>query len=524
MRDPKILADTLSLCSSLMGGILEASEEFPEQWTCGKFEVEIWKVLMQLGAFLLARVLGTRMGYQGTSVPGHSDVGKGAHRLKYKGRKKRWITTVFGKLFYWRAYYRHTKLKDSRWPRDEELGLAPREPLSPELQKKVALLSTVTESYDQATETLKEFLPVDLQYKQAQRECMKLGAEMEKSVQEKVQEVFEQHQQPVDPAIQPPEAVLVVCDGITVPHCAGEDMEIKVARIDVAALQPPPAKSTKKRILKPRNGVKKKKSQGDNQERQKELVDLKESREQREYKDASKLVEECVREVAPGRNQASMYRKTTENSTYVATSRLGAENFGRCMWLAAQQLGVELTALVLFLADGSKWCWEICKENFPNAVQILDIFHVARHVIEAANALWGTRSAEAKAWRKRILVQILRGEVGAVIRELEVLDFIEESKRKARQALLTYLHNNQGRMDYPTYIQKGYPISSAMAEGACRHVIGTRMKGSGRRWDDDGGDAMARLRALKCGGRWNDHFERRQAARRAAVSELKKAA
>jgi hypothetical protein len=30
MRDPKILEDTLSLCRSLMVGILETSEEFPE--------------------------------------------------------------------------------------------------------------------------------------------------------------------------------------------------------------------------------------------------------------------------------------------------------------------------------------------------------------------------------------------------------------------------------------------------------------------------------------------------------------
>ena len=94
----------------------------------------------------------------------------------------------------------------------------------------------------------------------------------------------------------------------------------------------------------------KKKSKAESQERQTELADLKESREQRQYKDASKLVEDCVREVAPGRGRASMYRKTTENSTYVATSRLGVENFGRCMWLAAQQLGVGLTALVIFLA------------------------------------------------------------------------------------------------------------------------------------------------------------------------------
>lgn len=522
MRDPKILEETLSLCRSLMGGILEASGEFPEPWAFGKLEVEIWKVLMKVGAFLLARICGARTGDQGKSVPGHRDVGKGTHRLKSKGLRKRWVTSVFGKIFYWRAYYRSSALKDSRWPRDEELGLAPKELLSPGVQQKVALLSTVTESYDQATATLKEFLPVDLQYKQAQRECVKLGAEMETAVREQVQKVFEEKQPLPDPAIQPPDALLVGCDGITVPHCAGEDMEIKVARMEPVALQPPAPRTGRQRTVKPRQGAKK--PQTGDRERQQELSDLKESREQREYKDASKLVEDSVREVAPDRNQASMYRRTTEASTYLATARLGVENFGRCMWLAAQQLGVELTALILFVADGGRWCWDICETHFPSAIQILDIFHVARHVIAAANALWGTRSVESKRWRKQILVQILRGQVEDVIRELEGLDYVEETKRTARKSLLTYLINNRTRMDYPSYIEKGYPISSAMAEGACRHVIGTRMKGSGRRWDDDGGDAMARLRALKCSGQWHQHFERRQDARKLAVQELRRAA
>jgi hypothetical protein len=522
MRDPKILEETLSLCSSLMGRILETTAQFPEQWAFGTLEVEIFKVLMQVGAFLLARICGARTGDLGKSVAGHRDVGQGTHRLKSKGLRRRWVTSVFGKIFYWRTYYRHAKFKDSRWPRDEELGLVPGELLSPGIQQKVALLSTVTESYDQATATLKEFLPVDLQYKQAQRECVKLGVEMETREKKQVEKVFEQKQPLQDPTLPAPDAILVGCDGITVPHCAGEDMEIKVARMEPVALQPPPPKTNRKRVVKPRNGAKKQQAQ--DPQRKQELTDLKESREQREYKDASKLVDTCVREVAPERNQASMYRRTTETSTYLATTRLGVESFGRCMWLAAQALGVELTALILFVADGGKWCWDVCATHLPNAVQILDVFHVARKVIEAANVLWGARSSEAKCWRKQILVQILRGQVDEVIRQLEALDYVEASKREARKKLLTYLVNNRTRMSYPSYIEKGYPISSAMAEGACRHVIGTRMKGSGRRWDDDGGDAMARLRALKCSGQWKKHFQLRQEARRQAMRELCKAA
>lgn len=522
MQDPKILDETLSLCRSVLEDLLTRAEKSEEPYTALRLETELFRALMTIGAFLLARLFGARTGYQGKSVPGHRDVGKGTHRLKYKGRKKRWVVTIFGRIFFWRAYYRNSKLKDSRWPRDEELGLVPRELLSPAVQEKVALLSAVTESYDQATQTLKEFLPVDLQYKQAQRECIKIGSHMERAEQEQIHKVFEERQMPGSPNVAPPEAVMIGTDGITVPHCAGEDMEIKVGRVDRVALQPPPAQPTRTRTLKPRRGAEKRKTESPS--RKEHLADLKESREQREYKEASKVVGEALEEAAPGRDQRPMYRKTTETSSYVATARLGADQFGRMLWLAAQAIGVELAPLVLFLADGSKWCWDVCKTHFPNAIQILDVFHLAKHIIQTANVLFKPRSPEARAWRKRILVRILQGGIEEVIRELDTVTCLDETKRTACKDLHTYLCNNRSRMNYSEYIARGYPISSAIAEGACRHVIGTRMKGSGRRWDDDGADAMARLRALKCSGRWGSSFAERQQARLDAARELRRAA
>lgn len=525
MRDPKILTDTVAAFTEALTALVDSGEADSSPMSFGELEAAIFKMLMGIGAFLLARLCGASTGYQGKSIAGHRDVGSGKHRLKYKELKRRWVVTIFGKIFFWRAYYRNTDYQDSRWPRDEELGLVPGELLSPGLQEKVTLLSTVTGSYDQGTQTLQEFLPVDLEYKQAQRECVKLGGEMEKEANEEAEHVFEQGQRPEDPKTSPPEAMLVGCDGITTPHCAGEDMEIKVGRVDRAALQPPAKKTNRTKTVRPRRQKGKAKKAARKQESRKEqMAELKESREQRDYNQASSLVQEALQEVAPDRKKALMYRKTTEKSIYRATARLGVEEFGRQLWLAAQKAGVEFAALVLFLADGGKWCWEICKTHFPTAIQILDIFHVARHFVEAANVLWGARSGEALRWRKHMLVRVLRGELEDVINEIESLTFTDENKRRARKELLTYLRNNRERMDYPRYIREGYPISSAMDESACRNVIGTRMKGSGRRWDDDGADAMARLRAAYCSGQWNVLHKQRRQKRMQNLSNLKRAA
>ena len=50
-------------------------------------------------------------------------------------------------------------------------------------------------------------------------------------------------------------------------------------------------------------------------------------------------------------------------------------------------------------------------------------------------------------------------------------------------------------MDYPLLRLDGLPIGSGAIESAANHVVQRRMKHSGMRWSDDGGDAMLALRA-----------------------------
>jgi hypothetical protein len=44
-----------------------------------------------------------------------------------------------------------------------------------------------------------------------------------------------------------------------------------------------------------------------------------------------------------------------------------------------------------------------------------------------------------------------------VIAHLQTIDFIDGSKRKERSRIIKYLTDKKGRMDYPTYLAKGYP-------------------------------------------------------------------
>jgi hypothetical protein len=171
---------------------------------------------------------------------------------------------------------------------------------------------------------------------------------------------------------------------------------------------------------------------------------------------------------------------------------------------------VERAARVLFLADGAHWCWNLCESHFPQAIQILDIFHLAEHLNKAAGIFWGESSDRAKGWALQTLVEILQGKLEQVRGDLAGMGFLEKRKREALHEIETYLKSNKDRMDYPSYLAAGYPISSAMIEGACGHVIGSRMSGSGRSWVEAGADAMARLRALYCSDQWDAFYKERQ--------------
>jgi hypothetical protein len=60
---------------------------------------------------------------------------------------------------------------------------------------------------------------------------------------------------------------------------------------------------------------------------------------------------------------------------------------------------------------------------------------------------------------------------------------------------VTYLTNNQGRMDYPRYRQQGLPVTSSLVESLVGE-FNARVKEKNKHWDrPEGGEAILQLRA-----------------------------
>lgn len=160
------------------------------------------------------------------------------------------------------------------------------------------------------------------------------------------------------------------------------------------------------------------------------------------------------------------------------------------------------------LMDGQRSLWEQQREYFPQAIPIVDIFHVSERLWEVAYCFHAQGSAEAEKTVCRYFRMLLDGKVEAVIRSLQAKKRgLSKSKRKTLDSVTRYYANNKQHMRYDEYLAKGYPIGSGAIEGACRHLVKDRMEQTGMRWEIEGAQAMLNTRSAYINDEWDDLIE-----------------
>jgi hypothetical protein len=153
------------------------------------------------------------------------------------------------------------------------------------------------------------------------------------------------------------------------------------------------------------------------------------------------------------------------------------------------------------IADGAKWIWNWVEDCYPQAVQILDYFHAVEKLGGYA-ALQYADGAQRTKWMEQQQQRLRNNEADKIIAELQISNTNNKETEKARTEVIRYYENNLGRMQYRTYLEKGYLIGSGAIEAAHRNVIQQRLKLSGQRWSVKGAQQIANLRASKKSNQW----------------------
>jgi hypothetical protein len=175
------------------------------------------------------------------------------------------------------------------------------------------------------------------------------------------------------------------------------------------------------------------------------------------------------------------------------------KTFGAQLWLEAQRRGMAEAKRLIVIGDGAHWIWNLADEHFPGAIQIVDWYHAASYVWQAAHALYGDGTDLAQHWAKQHLDLLWAGQVTTVIDHLEATS----SHKADVQDALTYFRNQQQRMRYDRYRADGLQIGSGTIESGCKHVISARLKQAGMIWSWDGARFIAKLRTRLKSRRWH---------------------
>ena len=174
----------------------------------------------------------------------------------------------------------------------------------------------------------------------------------------------------------------------------------------------------------------------------------------------------------------------------------------------ARRSGFDQATRKVILGDGALWIWKVAEEHFPDAIQIVDLFHAKQHLFDAAKAIYGPTSDVGKQWGKQRRDQLDSGDLDGLLAALRIHENGEDEARKC----IDYITRNLHRMRYPDFRKQGLCVSSGVVEAGCKVAIGTRCKRAGMHWTVDGADAIIALRCSRLSGRFEDFWERRASA------------
>lgn len=173
------------------------------------------------------------------------------------------------------------------------------------------------------------------------------------------------------------------------------------------------------------------------------------------------------------------------------------------------QAGVKPTRVGV--ADGDPANWD---QLTPiTDYQVTDYYHVSDHVCELATVIPFSKTKRA-AWIKKQKGTLLDESDGAnlVVKEAKrVAALVKTQKRKKiADEQVTYLTNQQHRMNYCEMRKAKLPIGSGTVEAACKTLVKQRLGGSGMRWLNCHSDDMIVVRALKLTpGRYEQYWKKR---------------
>jgi hypothetical protein len=391
-----------------------------------------------LGASLLEGLLAGDAGHRGPRV----DCGAG-HQARFLGYRTKTIDTVLGAITLRRAYYHCPVCQHGLCPRDGDLGVVGMS-LSPGLAAMTARAGTAA-PFAPAAALLADLAGITLTTKRVERAAEATGHAATEIQAQQTKAILSGTLVTLPPPPRPdgtvPDILYLAVDGTGLPMHASETTG--------------------------RNG---KGPEGRARTREAKLAAL-------------------FTQTATSADGHPI--RDPHSTSYVATLE-PVEHFTDLLTAEARRRGSDHLRQLVIIGDGAHWIWNLAQRRFPEATQIVDLFHAREHLHELADLLAVILTDPAR-WLTERLTDLDNGDIEALSNAARGYDLAGPKAAELNKAV-TYFETNAHRMRYAYYRNLGMFVGSGVVEAGCKTVLGARLKQSGMHWTTRGATAITTLR------------------------------
>ena len=376
------------------------------------------------------------------------------HEKKEKRTKQ--ITSLLGDGRVTRNYYECEKCHSHAIPKDRILGIE-NTSFTPGVVYATSKLAGC-DSFRSSSEGLKELCGIDVTSKETERIAGTVGEKVEAVNRQKIEQVFSNTKTPGPEATIP--TMYLEFDGTGVPMT--------------------------KRELQGRQG---KQEDGTSRTREAKLG--------------------CIFTQTDTDEKGNPVRDS-DSTTYFGAIETAAE-FGMRLYSEATHRGVHNAEKVVIIGDGAKWIWNLAAEHFPDAIEIIDLYHAKEHVYNLIKQLVSDDKLRYH-YKKKWFALLEKGDIDSLVAEFSALGANTKEQQDSIDRETGYFTENATRMQYASFKKQHLFVGSGVIEAGCKNVIGKRLKQSGMRWSLRGANAMIALRCSILSGSFEQSFMRLNAA------------
>ena len=380
------------------------------------------------------------------------------HTAHYQELRSKPVLTAVGQVEVLRPYYLCPHCHNGQFPADIELDIENTES-SPGVRRMQALVG-LEAPFDHGRQQMKLLADLEVTTKSVERAAEAIGSDIAQSEQEEIQR-----------AVQ-----------LDLPVILGEPVPILYVQMDGTGV-PVVKKETEGR-----------KGKTDGQPAHTREVKL-----------------GCVF-TQTGWDKEGYAIRDQDSTTYTGAIET-AEEFGKRIYLEAWNRGWSRAAKKVVMGDGAEWIWNLAKQHFPGAIQIVDLYHARQHLWDLARKLYPNDTVSQKAWitahQKRLLD---KGKIEKLVLSLRSIESTNADVLEKLRTESDYFERNAERMRYPKFRRQHLFVGSGVIEAGCKTVIASRLKQSGMFWTVRGANSIIALRCCHLNGRFEDYWEGRRAA------------